>query len=77
MSDSTPNLAELLEDRRFGDRMSRALRLVAQGISTHEAAAAVGLATHQDVAKAAIELGIGSRHPERARPWHPPEQDAA
>jgi len=51
-------LQELLERRRFQERMRRALLLVAKGETLRGAAAAVGLASHQDVAKAASDLGL-------------------
>ncbi len=54
-------LAKLLKGRRFRPRMVRALRLVARGLSTREAAEAAGLASHQDLARAAREFGLGVR----------------
>ena len=55
------SIDRLLTGRRFKPRMVRALRLVAKGVPTRAAAEAVGLKYHQDVAKYALELGLGVR----------------
>jgi hypothetical protein len=55
------HIEKLLEGRRFRPKMRTALSLVANGVPVREAAEVVGLATHQDVARAARELGIGRR----------------
>ena len=57
--------ADLLVGRRFKPRMVRALKLVAAGHSFRDAAEATGHASHQDVARAARELGVGVRRVKR------------
>ena len=61
------SIDQLLDGRRIKrrSRMARALSLVAVGVTTRLAAEAVGLSTHQDIARAARDLGIGRRVSER------------
>jgi hypothetical protein len=52
------NLARRLDERPIGDKMRRALLVVGSGESLRAAAKIAGLASHQDVPKAAREIGI-------------------
>ena len=65
----------LLTGRNFGPRMAEALRLVAKRVPMRTAAQVVGLATHQDIARAALELGVGVRRNVTGRIGHSTDRD--